>query len=386
MGTLDLFSAFIVKNTERVVKLNILHISRTMGQGGAEKIVYQLASEFQNRGGKICVASVGGFYVDRLERQGILHYEIDDLEIKSPQVIFRTFFKLYKILKFQKVEIIHTHHRMAALYASILKIVFPHIKLIYTAHNVFNNKKILTRLALKNTCIVAVGGNVKENLTRYFTIRPEQISVIYNAVYPESIPRASRNLQLDELKKQGFYLVGLIGRLCEQKGIDIFLYMIAEIKKKRKINIKGIVIGSGELLSELMKITYELGLKEDILYLGYQEHVGVLISQLDLVVMPSRWEGFPLLPLEVFAEKKTIVGSDIGGINEIITDGKTGKLVKKNDIKLFAETVSELLVDETLRERLEKNGFEYYIHNFSYNNFIDQYFHLYQQLISKEKE
>ena len=129
--------------------MNILHISRTMGQGGAEKIVYQLATGMRGRGAKICVASSGGYYVERLKTKDISHYQIEDLECKSPLVILRTLFRLWEIIKEEKIDIIHTHHRMATVYAYIIKLFNPKLKHIYTAHNVFYDKKLLTKRLLQ---------------------------------------------------------------------------------------------------------------------------------------------------------------------------------------------------------------------------------------------
>ena len=155
--------------------MNILYISRTMGQGGAEKIVYQLAVGLQEQQNNIYVASSGGYYVNRLKKYKIPHYQIQDPESKRPATVFENLIILYRIIKRCKIDIVHTHHRAAALYASLLKFVCPQIKLVYTAHNVFFNRKILTCMALGNTYIAAVGLGVKKNLTDFFSIRQEKI-------------------------------------------------------------------------------------------------------------------------------------------------------------------------------------------------------------------
>ena len=364
--------------------MNILHISRTMGQGGAEKIVYQLATGLKGRTRKTYVASSGGCYAGLLEEQGISHYQIADPECKKPWVILKNLFRLCRIVRKESIDIVHTHHRMAAVYAYMLRILNPGIRLVYTAHNVFYDKKILTKKALGHTAVVAVGNSVKENLTDYFHISPEKIVVIHNAVKPETPEKKYRNRVLDKWKEQGFRLLGIIGRLSEQKGIDIFLRVVAELKKKN-CKIRGIIIGDGELKGELIREAYELGLENEVLFLGYQEHVSTLITQLDLILMPSRWEGFPLTPLEVFAEKKTIVGSNIGGISEIITDGQNGRLVMKDNVPMFTEAVAELLCDSKLRMKMEDNGYEYYSRNFSYDSFMEEYVRLYENVLQKGK-
>lgn len=365
--------------------MNVLHISRTMGQGGAEKIVCQLAESMHKRGDTVCVASSGGGYVERLKADGIIHYQIQDLEYKSPCVMLRTLFQLHRIIVRQKIDIVHTHHRMAAVYAYILRVFHPKLKHIYTAHNVFYDKKSLTKAALRDAAVVAVGSGVKKNLTEFFHISPAQITVIYNAVRPEPSENRYRNRTLDAWKEQGVSLLGIIGRLSVQKGVDIFLSVISDLKRKGR-HIRGIVVGDGELKKDLIQMAYDLGIEGDILFLGYQEHISTLISQLDLIIMPSRWEGFPLLPLEVFAEKKTIVGSNISGINEIVSDGENGRLVMKDDTRLFTEAAAELLDNPGLRKRLGENGFDFYRQTFSYGRFTEQYYSLYQKVLEEREK
>lgn len=365
--------------------MNILHISRTMGQGGAEKIVYQLAESMKDRCGTVCVASTGGCYVKRLIADGIAHYRIDDIEHKSPHTILRTLFRLHWIIVHEKIDIIHSHHRMAAIYARILKVVHPGLHLVYTAHNVFFDKKRLTKATLQDTSIAAVGLGVRENLIDFFHIRPEQITVIYNAIQAATPDTEYRNETMDEWKAQGFELLGFIGRLSEQKGVDIFLKVIAALKRDGR-QIRGIIVGDGELMGKMLQEADALGIQEEVLFLGYQECVSTLISQMDLILMPSRWEGLPLLPLEVFAEKKTLVGSDISGINEIVSNGENGSLVRKDNIHRFVEATELLLDNQERRRAFGENGFDFYMRTFSYKKFREQYYRLYQEVMEKREK
>ena len=113
------------------------------------------------------------------------------------------------------------------------------------------------------------------------------------------------------------------------------------------------------------------GLEKDIFMLGYQEHITTLLSQLDIVVMASRWEGFPLIPIEAFSVKKTLVASDIEGIRDIVTNGKSGLLVPKDSPELFSESVFTLLSDNKMKSRMEEEGWKYYHTMFDYEKFYD---------------
>lgn len=352
--------------------MNILHISRTMGQGGAEKIVYQLAVGMKEKGWNISVASSGGVYVEKLRRHGISHYILDDMEEKNPVVILRNIYRISKIIKSEKPDVIHTHHRMAALYARILKIFYPKLQLVYTAHNVFENKKLLTKISLSETMIAAVGKGVKQNLMGFFGVDEKSIRIIYNAVNMESIEEKDKNRELLELKAQGKILLAAVGRLSEQKGMDVFLKTFARVEKNLP-EVRGIIIGDGELREELEQLAEKLGISGKVLFLGYQEHIAVLLDQIDLLVMPSRWEGLPLTPIEVFAVQKTLVASNISGINEIVKNEENGLLVPKDDDEAFGEAVIRLLADSEMKRRLEKNGKKDYERFYHYETFLEAY-------------
>lgn len=369
--------------------LNILHLARTMGQGGAEKIIYQLAVGCESIDRKIVVASCGGVYVESLKKRGISHYFVQDLECKKPQVMLQTLCTLIKVIKKEDIQILHSHHRMAALYGQILKGFFPKLKLVYTAHNVFYDKVSLTSMTLKNTAIVAVGESVKANLMEVFGIEEERIVTIFNAV---DIPKRSVGLDMDKtssdnqileflgnLKAQGNTLIGIIGRLSEQKGIDVFIKAMARLVKKYP-SAKGIIVGDGGLRSQMETLVTSLNLEDTIYFLGYQKNVTDVIELIDFAAMPSRWEGFPLTPIELFAMGKTLAASDIGGINEIVKDGRNGLLFPKDNEKELTLALEVLFVDEDLRDLLSQQARIDYEESYSYESFLEGYLHLYKTI------
>lgn len=360
--------------------MNILFLSRTMGQGGAEKIVFQLAVEAAKKGDNVFVVSCGGVYVKGLEEHHIRHIQVDDLECKNPRIIMRTFRTLADVIRTEKIDIIHSHHRMAQFYAFVLRMMFSRVKIVYTAHNVFFDKIFFTHMILQKGSIVSVGDGVKENLIHTFGIASERIQVIYNSVRFEKIEESYFSDTLRMLGQEGIPLLGMIGRLSYQKGIDVFLKAISQVKLAG-FPVKGIMIGDGEEKDEIRQWIKDLELENDIIMMGYQQHIPSLISQLDLVVMPSRWEGFPLLPLEVFSAHKTIVASDISGINEIVKHMENGILVKKDDANAIAGEIIRLLKDSQLRMKLEYNGSKFLENYIQYDDFIHAYDQIYQGLV-----
>lgn len=347
--------------------MKILHVSRTMGQGGAEKIVYQLCRD--NKEHEQYVISCGGQYVEELEKMGIKHFTMPDIDKKNPFLMFISLYKIWKVVKKEKIDIIHTHHRMAAFYARIISMLSK-VKCVYTAHNVFYDKKRMMRFALNNCEIVAVGNGVRNNLVDVYGILEQKINVVYNSIKIEKTDFT--NAILLEKNSQGKTLIGCIGRLTQQKGIDIFIQALARVLDDFP-NVVGVIVGDGEERSRLENLVLDLGISDNIIFLGYQKKVLNIICQLEFIVQSSRYEGLPLLPIETFSQGKTIIVSNISGNNEVVTDKVTGLLFEKDNIEELSERVKELLTNTELCERLEKNAQEEYLKKYDYRFFLEGY-------------
>lgn len=355
---------------------NILYFTRTMGIGGTEKVVMQLCRYFNNKFNKIIVCSNGGIHEYELQKLGIKHYKIDDIEDKNPIIIFKTLISLYKIIKNENIDIVHTHHRMAAFYSEILNKLM-NFKFIHTAHNTFHNKKTLTKFALNNAEIIAVGEKVKENLLELYELDTDQINVIYNGI-EKYTGEISVVPEIKKFKDEGYFIVGNIGRLSKQKGMEYYIKAIPEsIKKYQKI--KFYIIGDGEDKLELIKLAKELGIENNVIFLGYRNDVINIIKQLDLIVLSSLWEGLPLTPIEAFSEGKTIIATDVDGTSEIVKDQYNGLLIVSKDSNEIAMNIIKIIDNKSLKDNLQKNAYKTYSQKFSidiFNSSYEKYYRL----------
>lgn len=360
--------------------MKILHISRTMGQGGAEKVVVQLCSLNKENDCQMVVASVGGKNQNKLKKLGIVHYTIPDIASKNPFDMINCFFAIFKIIIHEDIQIVHTHHRMAAFFVRLISLFIPSLIHVYTAHNVFKDKLLLTRFSIKKAKIIAVGEGVKENLVDYFKINANLVSVIYNSVYvPTTISDNLSSQRLIDLKQQGKCLVGCVGRLSYQKGIDIFIEA-CKVALKKQQNIVGIIVGDGEKRKELENLALNLGIEDSIIFLGYQTNIYNILKHLDFVVLSSRWEGLPLTPIEAFAMKKTVIASDISGNNEVVTNKKDGLLFKSEDFYELGKLISKLATTKTCQDKLGEAAYNTYLERYSYREFLDNYKKIYLDL------
>lgn len=339
-----------------------------MGQGGAEKVVFQLCKD--NKNVTSFIASSGGEYVNDLKKN-VTHIDIPDIDKKNPYLIIKTFVILLLTVKKYRIDIVHSHHRMAAFYSRILQIFYPNLKHVYTAHNVFYGKKNIMRFALSKAFIIACGNTVKLNLVKEYLIPANKIKVIFNSIQRTPIKDIHISC-LDNHLYKGDYLIGCIGRFSEQKGIDLFLKAVALCKKKIPYLV-GVIIGEGEEKNNLVQLVDSLGIKDNIVFLGFQKEVLSIIVKMKFVVLPSRWEGFPLIPIETFSVGRTIIVSDIPNNLEIVKNNITGLSFKTEDYEDLAQKIIELHNNDNIRINLEKEAFKYYNDHLSYSNFLNEY-------------
>ncbi len=360
---------------------NLLLFTRTMKTGGTENVVLQLCKIFAPLVGRVVVCSCGGVHVETLQKMGITHYEIPDIENKSPKTILTVLGKVKKILKDEKITIVHTHHRMAAFYTRLLyngKFVF-----FNTSHNTFTDKRALTRFAYKKANLIACGKMVAKNLGEVYGLDGTPgVKVIHNAVEAfdgRLLPDAS----LSALREAGYTLVGNVGRLSEQKGMSYFVRAIPLVKKEFS-RAKFIIVGDGEERDELEALAKALGVEEDLLFLGYRSDVQNVMSQLDFVVLSSLWEGFPLTPIEAFSVGKTVVATAVDGTVEIVKDGENGFLCAPRKEEELAEKILLLLTNEEKRRALEAQAVSDYQRAFSFSRLADAYADYYKEVLGKK--
>lgn len=361
-----------MKNENR--KNNILHISRTMDIGGAERIVYQLSTDLKEEFDSVHVASTGGLWESELVAKGIQHHKILDIDSKNPLTVLKLLTSIHQIIKKNDISIVHTHHRMAAFYIRLLKIVHPKLIHVYTAHNVFKNKLPLYKFALKNAKSVAVGEAVNKNLREDVGITDSR--VIYNGVVLKETDD-----QVDEIISYNGIKLGCIARLSEQKGLT---YLIDAMSLLTIKDIRLFIVGEGELREELENKVKELDLQDSVIFLGYRKDIVECINSFDFLVSSSLFEGLALNVIETFMNGKTMVTTNIPGINEVV-NAENGILVPAKDANAMAKAIEKMATDPRLREKLANQAKKDYENKFSYPLFLGNYRELYRELKGESK-
>jgi N-acetyl-alpha-D-glucosaminyl L-malate synthase BshA len=159
--------------------------------------------------------------------------------------------------------------------------------------------------------------------------------------------------------------------------VDVFA------KVSKKVRCKLLFVGEGPDLSKIIAKVKELGLADRVIFCGKQDDVAQVISLADVMLLPSEKESFGLVALEAMACGVPTVGSNAGGIPELITHGETGYLTPIGDTDLMAEYVTQLLTDKDLYARMEEACLERARYTFCNNLITMQYEEIYYRVLGR---
>lgn len=224
------------------------------------------------------------------------------------------------------------------------------------------------------SCSEAVTGFLVEEVG----LKREKIITIPNGIDIKSFSvKTNRKKKIRELGLTlNSKVVGTVSRLYEPtKGIKFLLeaFKIAQ----SKIDSELLIVGGGRDEKELKKIARKLKIKA--LFVGERNDVAEILPVMDVFVLPSLSEGFPVVILEAMAAGIPVVATDVGGNKEVIVDGKTGFIVEPGVPHKLAEKIEELLEDETLRKSLGEEGFKRIEKKFSIEKTVDRIENLWKQ-------
>lgn len=181
-----------------------------------------------------------------------------------------------------------------------------------------------------------------------------------------------------------------VGRLIDWKGIDDLINAVPKILKKYP-RTKLLLVGEGPFKGKLVKLSKSLDVTNNILFIGEvsQEKLLQYYSLANVFVLPSminyrgETEGLGVVLLEAMACGIPVVGSNVGGIPDIISDGETGLLANQKDPDDLAQKIIRLLADEDLRKRIIDNGLKFVKKNFSLEVIADRFIRIYQDRIQE---
>lgn len=308
------------------------------------------------------------------------------------------FRRLYSIFRKGRFDIVHTHTakagalgRMAASFAGAPVIIHtPHGHNLYgyfspaASAMIAGTEKFLTRFTDE---IIALTELERSDYISSGVAGDGKVSVIYQGLELDKFTRdwkSAFNLKNVLKIRPEDRVVGLVGRLEPVKGSDVFIEAAALIIKKRP-DVRFVVAGEGSLRSVMEKRAAELGISASIIFAGWREDIPDVISLMDIMVLPSLNEAVGIALIEAQAEGIPVVASRVGGVPEVVRDGKTGILVPPSDPAAIADAVIGLLDDKPKCAAMGEAGKAWVRDRFKAEDMVKKTSELYMRLLNKKR-
>jgi len=372
-----------------LVSLPVLHI------GGTEIQTLNLARVLVSAGYRVticCYYEYDEKMVRQFEKAGT---EVFLLKFERVAGLWHLAKGLIRLFKEKKPDIVHVQYIAPGL-IPILAAKFSGIPTVFaTVHQPGTPYGLKAKLFLRigsSLCkaFFCVSKSVenswfgnREILNPQNVIRNRKHFTIYNAVDVSRFTKEVNSTDHHQLKKSlgldGCSVIGIVGRLRKEKGHTILLDAMAKVIKEVP-EAKLVVIGDGPDRNQLKRRSENLGITGNIIWLGAKEPTETLqfYGIMDVVVVPSLFEGFGLTAAEAMAAGRPVVGSDVDGLREVIHQGRTGYLVPVGDSNAMAECLVELLSNPSKAQAMGEAGRRRIEQNFSMERFPESILAAYQ--------
>lgn len=375
--------------------MKILHVIETLGVGGAERLLLTLLPAFRSNGDDVAVAVFRPPYdlQPELEALGISVFRLSG---RMKWNLLARANDIAEVASSHGFSIIHAHLYFPAICTAIARSLhLTNAATVVTFHNLAYaagvnrsgigltlRKWLASKLyPVGFDCMTAVSNAVADHYMSSLGL--SNVDVVYNPLHFDEID--SLRFANSSHMSKCLHLV-LPGRMVKEKGHADFLDALVILKRKC-IDFRVTLAGGGPLQEQLADKVLSLGLSSCVEITGVVEHSQMLaiIADADIVVVPSRFEGFGLTAVEAMALSRPVVASSVGGLPEIIESNVSGMLVPSQSPEDLARMLSLLITDEVLRHRLGENGRKNVEEKFSTSAAVTAFRDIYCRAASEEK-
>jgi N-acetyl-alpha-D-glucosaminyl L-malate synthase BshA len=299
--------------------------------------------------------------------------------------------KMAEVAKREKLDLLHVHYAIPHAVCAYLakKMTGDDLKIVTTLHGTDitvlgydPSLNDMIRFGIEGSDVVTA---VSESLVKqtYDLLQPQKaIQTVYNFIDERVYYKKDKS----DLREQYGILpeekvVIHVSNFRKVKRVEDVIQSFYRIQKK--VASKLLLVGDGPEISVVCKMVRELGITEKVLFLGKQENVEDLLSISDLKLLLSEKESFGLVLLEAMACGVPSVGTNIGGIPEVIEHGVTGFLSEVGEVENIADQAISILIDPDLHKRFSENSIQRVKDRFSSRYIVEQYEDLYLKLIKE---
>lgn len=382
-------------------RIRVAHVITRLCKGGAQENTFhsvRLANVERFEADLISGPTFGpeGSIEDSVQAAAIAIQRIGGLVREvSPAQDIAALAQLTRMLRGRRYDIVHTHTSKAGFIGRIAARLAGVPVIIHTPHgNIFDGyfSPVKTRMFMwmeqyasrfTDRIIELTDGGIEEHLAAGIG-RKEQFAVIFSGIdlspYDQAIARrettrAALGADSDTI------LVGGVGRLETVKG---FAYFVEAAREALRSNprLKFVLAGQGSLEAELRDSARDMG--ERFVFLGPRNDVPDIMAALDIFVLPSLNEGMGRVLLEAGAAGAVSVATRVGGVPDVIRDGKTGILTPVRDGIALARGISALADNAALRSEMGREARDFVVPAYSLENMVQKLEALYETVLEEK--
>ena len=307
----------------------------------------------------VCCLGKRMVQADILERNGVKVYFFNrDENSRNYLLIFKLAFLLIK----EGVRLIHTHNRCGYLYGVPAAIIANTPVVVHSEHgcSLPESKSLMFirwALSWKINKIVTRSQLLAKEIIRYWRINPNKLQPIASGIDASGFEREFDKNAIRQkfgVSKEE-YLVGIVARFDPIKDHQTLIRAMAIVSKDIP-HAKLVLVGDGSLRQSLQDLTVELGIKENVIFLGEQEDIAPILAMLDLFVLTSRKEGTSTAIMEAMATELPIIATRVGGTPELISDGENGILVPARDPESLSKAIIEIATNKDRAKVIARNA------------------------------
>lgn len=346
--------------------MKILQVITQSELGGAQTVVVQLANNLSKEHEVVLAAGQGdgkmwSMVNDQVTKEDCPHLQ-RSISLKNDLLAAIELRRLYKKYK---PDVIHLHSSKAG---TLGRIVFPSKKTVYTVHG-FDSVRLAFRKFLpierflQNFCKAVIGVSKYDERNLIAEGIKNNVTTIYNGI---SVPDCSKISNM-EVFNQSKKVILAIARVAPPKRTDLFVDVARLLPQYNFV-----WIGNQNEVTEFGK------LPNNCYFLGNIPNAGAFCSKADLLMLPSNYEGLPMVILEAMSFGKPVVASDVGGISEIVRNDVNGYALENNP-QLFAEKIQYILEDEELYSKFCQNSLDIFQKELTVEKMVQQYLDVYQR-------
>jgi glycosyltransferase involved in cell wall biosynthesis len=319
--------------------LKVLHLIPQMGGGGVARVIQDIVAGSKREGVESLIVSSSAVPTFPCA------WKVAPLFPSTAINVIRSFFVVRRLARSQGVAVIHSHHRFASLVGRAVAWSL-HLPFVCTVHDLAGGRRWITRLGLGRQVLV-FSTAVENHLAEQFGLPRKYVTRM-----PMGVPLMR---QIDASEKGSFKaevncesdapIVTFVGRLEVEKGPDLFVRSIPFVVAKIPTAAFWIV-GEGEMLNDLRALVSELRVEPNVRFVGWRDDMELVMGASDVIIVPSRREGFGRVALEAMTLQKPVVASRTGGLADLVEDERTGLLVSA-EAGAIASAALSLLEDPT---------------------------------------